>query len=100
MAHSKFDTVNGKRVKCYDNSGKTIDRYTVVYLDEPQEDWNGEQKRIGATLYAAVALGVYPFHPQGFCQHTDAYIGSHLGKRCPFVSLPPDCRKVVEQDCA
>lgn len=91
MAHSKFDVVNGKRVKCYDNGGQTADRYTVAYLDAPTNP---------AFDCPCVGMSAEPFHPQGIAQHGDCQLGKHLGNRIAFVSLPADCRKVVEQDCA
>lgn len=90
MACNKFDIVNGKRVKCYDDGGKALDRYTVVYLDEP----------CGNHLFACLGMSEHPFHPQGLGMHSTAMVGAHLGRRIPFASLPPDCRKAVEQDCA
>ena len=85
----RFDTVNNQRVKCYDNGGTTFYRYTVVYIDQPERRVN---------TFACVGMSDNPFHPQGYGQHATAMVGRHLGRRIPFVSLPPDCRKVVEQD--
>lgn len=76
------------KIKCYDNGGKTFDRYTVIYLSQPTT--NGR--------YAAVGMSKNPFHPQGFGQHTEAIPGSHLGKVIPFESLPQDCQAVVKND--
>jgi hypothetical protein len=75
-------------IRVYDNGGKTVDRYTVVYMDAPER--NG--------LYEAVAMDAQPFHPQGFGQHTSASPGRHLGKRIGYEDLPDDCRKVVLRD--
>ena len=95
MAISRFDIVNGKRVKCYDNGGKTFDRYTVIYLDEPEAEG-----AFAGNVYNSIGMSEHPQHPQGFGQHCTAECGFHLGRRIPFVSLPPDCRKAVEHDCA
>jgi hypothetical protein len=78
-------------VRCYDNGGETADRYTVVYT------------RIkGPSQY--LGMSAEPFHPQGIGQHGEADrpidrpTSSHLGKRIPFKTLPPDCRKAVLND--
>ncbi len=76
-------------IECYDDGGKTVDRYTVVYLDFPTGHW---------ACFEAVGMSALPFHPQGFGQHTEAMRGPHLGKRIPFSTLPTDCQKLVLQD--
>lgn len=77
-----------KRIKCYDNGGKTFDRYTVVFLECPETG--------GA--YSALGMSYNPFHPQGFGQHCSAMLGRHLGKRILFENLPHDCKEVVKRD--
>ena len=96
----RIETVNGQRIKVYDNGGKTIDRYTVVYLDEPEELWNGSEYFVPAKprTFACTGMNGAPYWPQGFCQHGYAMVGAHLGHRILFASLPEDCQKVVEQD--
>jgi hypothetical protein len=84
----RTEIINGKRVRAYDNGGKTFDRYTVVYLDEPER--NGG--------FACVGMSAYPFHPQGFGQHSSAMPGKHLGKRVAVASLPIDCVRLVRLD--
>lgn len=81
--------INGQKIQCYDNGGKTLDRYTVVYMDQPERQ---------AGVFAARAMSEHPFHPQGFGQFTSARPGRHLGKRIKYVMLPLDCQKVVAQD--
>lgn len=75
------------RLKIYDNGGKTMDRYTVVFMDLPERDHN---------TYSALGMSVDPF--QGFGQHCTAMPGRHLGKKIKFQDLPMDCRKCVWQD--
>lgn len=77
------------RVKCYDNGGKTCDRYTAVYLDQPERQHK---------MFTCVGMSEHPFHPQGFGQHSSAMIGSHLGKRVDSTTLPIDCQKLIKQD--
>lgn len=75
-------------IRCYDNGGVTIDRYTVVFMDSPEHD----------RLFTALAMDESPFHPQGFGQHTEARPGRHLGKRIKFTDLPADCQRLVDQE--
>lgn len=86
--------IDKPRIKCYDNGGKTCDRYTVVYMDQISGMIFGEY------LHEAVAMSECPYHPQGFCQHTGATVGPHLGKEIKFADLPADCREVVQNDLA
>jgi hypothetical protein len=83
------EKVNGRPIRCYDNGGKTVDRYTVVYMDEPENKLN---------TFASVGMNGELFHPQGFGQHSAAMPGKHLGKRVAFATLPEDCQKLVLQD--
>lgn len=86
----------GVKLRCYDNGGESIDRYTVVYC--------GTASRFFGGRHPYVAMSGAPFHPQGFGQHgehvrlIDRPKSSHLGKRVAFNSLPDDCRKLVMQD--
>ena len=77
------------RIRCYDNGGKTADRYTVVYLDCPEN---------APGMYWSIGMDSSPFHPHGFGQHGAAMLGRHLGKRIRFADLPEDCRQCVRQD--
>ena len=86
-------------IRCYDNGGESLDRYTVVYT------------RTHLTLgtdryYTSVSMNDMPFFPSGICQHgehprlIDRPTSSHLGRRIPFSALPEDCRRVVLMDYA
>ena len=83
-----------KRIRCYDNGGKTYDRYTVVYTG----NYRG---RKGCDY---VGMSGHPFHPQGFGQHgwdlnvIDRPTYSHLGKKIEFEDLPEDCKRLVIDD--
>jgi hypothetical protein len=79
--------VSPKNIRCYDNGGKTMDQYCVVYMDQPEG--NGFQ---------SVCMNSAPFHPQGIGMHGIAKPGRHLGKRIKFSDLPKDCRVLVRQD--
>ncbi len=77
-----------QKIRIYDNGGKTADRYTVVYMDEPE----------GKGLYGARGMSEHPTHPQGIGMYCSAMPGKHLGNRIAFEDLPSDCQKVVLQD--
>lgn len=85
----KTERIQGQRIRCYDNGGKTADRFTVVLMDQPSLHW---------LCFQALGMNHEPFHPQGFGQHSAAMPGKHLGKRIPFLELPLDCQKLVVQD--
>ena len=85
----RFERVNGKRIRCYDNQGATADRYTVVYMDSPER---------AAGTFECVGMDDRPFHPQGFGMHSIAEPGAHLGRRIWFRNLPADCQTVVRRD--
>ena len=88
-------------VRCYDAGDHLADMYTVVFT--------GVRGR-----HSYVGMSAHPFHPQGVCSHgenqldraIDTFRGwppamgrkCHLGKRIPYVELPPDCKKLVMSD--
>lgn len=88
------ESVNNRPVRVYDNGGKTVDRYTVVFTAVK----HSRVDHRGFTLYECLAMNAVPFHPQGFGQHSEAMLGAHLGKRIPFASLPEDCQKCAMRD--
>ena len=92
-APPRTERIQGRPIKCYDAGPRFADRYTVVYMDEPQE-----HKPRGT--YNALAMGERPFSPQGFCQHADSVCAPHIGRKIAFAELPPDCQKAVLQDFA
>ena len=77
-----------KTIRIYDNGGKTLDRYTAVYMGWPE----------GRGLYAARGMSEHPCHPQGFGQFCSAMPGRHLGKRITFAELPTDCQRLIQSD--
>ena len=106
-----------KCIRAYDNggvdNGGSVDRYTVVYTGKYRTlgTKRGEARTLGNFQY--VGMSAAPFHPQGFGQHGEhsqqvdvnksgfaPAMGrkNHLGKRIPFVELPPDCQKLVLSD--
>jgi len=86
------EVIAGHSIRVYDDGGRTIDRYTVVFMDQPEHSF------ICGRSFACLGMNGAPFHPQGFCQHSQARIGTHLGKRIAFSSLPDDCQRAVRQE--
>ena len=77
------------RVRIYDNGGETLDRFSVLYMDSPEN---------GAGMFECLGMSEHPFHPQGFGQHCTAMPGLHLGKRIRLSDLPKDCQTAVLRD--
>ena len=95
-------------IRCYDNGGETIDRYSVVFSGRYSHKTGGE--------HWALFMSGAPFHPQGVCQHStgrdifDAPSGwttqvgrkchacPSLGRRIRFADLPADCQRAAMQD--
>lgn len=81
-------------LRCYDNGGKTYDRYTVL----PARWVRGWSRRAPCgLLWEAISASEHPFHPQGFGQNTEAKAGPHLGARVPFETLPLDVQRFARQ---
>lgn len=90
-------------IRCYDNGGRSADRYTVLYTGKYQHLTGGE--------YLYVGMSEYPFHPQGVGMHGSDRTRidnrgygqkggySHLGKPISFDDLPEQCQRLVLDDC-
>lgn len=76
-------------VRIYDNGGKTADRFTAVFLDQPERTRG---------LYACLGMSANPFHPQGFGQHSTAMLGRHLGRIIARADLPQPCRLLLNSE--
>lgn len=83
------DIMERSRMRIYDNGGKTLDRYTVLFMDQPEN-----QKGI----FAGLGMSADPFAPNGFGQHITGMPGRHLGKRISETDLPVDCRKMLDSE--
>lgn len=75
-------------IRCYDNGGKSFDRYTCVFTK--------------AKGFHYLGMSENPFHPQGFVTHDQGKDGpidkpsySHLGKKIDFDLLPEDVQKCI-----
>jgi len=86
-------------IDCWDNGGRTADRYSIAITGMQSTRRNGQ------TVYHTYWLGASaaPFHPQGFGQHggeidTRDYFRSrytHLGHPVDFLDLPPDVQRFI-----
>ncbi len=96
---SKLDRINRllpsnkpKYIRCYDNGGKSADRYTIVFTRLNSRGYKG-------CLY--FGCNREPMHPQGIGMHGEAPTAidrpayAHLGKRVQFFDLPEEVRKCV-----
>ena len=84
-------------VAIYDNGGKTVDRYTVVY----------QPATVGGQLvFPMVYMSASPYWPQGVCMHSETVgyrVTSGWGtgqKVIGFSDLPADCQRVIKEDLA
>jgi hypothetical protein len=84
-------------VRCYDNGGKTADRYTIVFT--------GRYLRLTGGEYFYVGANGNPHHPaHGFYQHgssrtqIDVPSYRHLGKKITFSSLPKEVQDCIVED--
>jgi len=81
------------QLRCYDNSGKTADRYTIL----PARYWREMRNVLHGGCWYAIGASAEPFDPQGFGQSTEAAPGPHLGKRVHFDTLPRDVQTYARQ---
>lgn len=76
----------GTVLRCYDNGGKTADRYTII---PPR--WAKEYRDY--SNWQAIGANAAPFHPLGIGYHCAAAPGSHNGKRVHWRDLPADVQR-------
>lgn len=78
---------------CYDNGGRSFDRYTVLY-GAPW--WQPDYGR----NVPYIACSANPFHPQGFGQHGEMPADNRqaLGRKVRWQDLPPDVQRMAVQD--
>jgi hypothetical protein len=84
-----------KNIKIYDNGGKTLDRYTIVFTDR-QYYREGSQRDQDRFVKEALACNSEPFH--GIGMHVSATCGRHLGKRITFEECPEQVQKFILQN--
>lgn len=82
----------------FDNRGKTFDRYTVMYVPAPGQDW-----------ISYLGASAHPFDPRGFGQHGELsewdarayrYDAARRGESARWSTLPADVKRAVLQDVA
>lgn len=74
----------------YDNRGRTIDRYCVVFSPEIIE---------GDEWFTSLSMSRRPCHPQGVgitSQHRQRPAGAACGIAIQFADLPDECQRCVE----
>ena len=86
----------GTVLRCYDNGGRSFDRYTILPPRWAVEHVARYRVGVGA-LWAAIGSSENPFHPQGFGQHISAVAGPHLGRRVRWDTLPANVQKFARQ---
>ena len=84
----------GTALRCYDNGGKTADRYTIV---PPRWARRQHGQGFGAHGWPCISADESPFQPQGIGQHTSCQPGPHLGKRIHWDELPADVQRFARQ---
>lgn len=82
-------------IKCFDNGGHTMGRYTVAYLDF---SCGIVSNKGGSCVYQGASMNEEPFKPDGFCQHGEVLPGKHLGEEIKFEDLPLKCQDVIKLD--
>lgn len=86
------ENINGLNIKVYDNGGRTFDRYTVIYVDQIEDNGMGKRLPFG------VFMSDDPTHPQGVFIRDQIEDSPRLGDVIPFASLPKKCQKSVLED--
>jgi hypothetical protein len=82
----------GTALRCYDNGGKTADRFTII----PPRTARAYRER-EPRMWQAIGASVNPYHPQGIGMHVAAMPGAHLGKRVHWRTLPADVQDFARQ---
>ena len=79
---------------CYDNGGRTFDRYTALY-GAPL--WVPSMGR----MVPARFMSAHPSHPQGVGMfgEIEAWNRDVLGRKVRFKDLPPDVQACIVRDC-
>lgn len=85
----------GTVLRCYDNGGKTADRFTIIPPRWARAYANASTS--DPLAWEALAANSEPFHPQGIGMHVTAHPGHHLGKRVKWSELPTDVQRFARQ---
>ncbi len=82
-------------IACYDNGGKTADRYGVLFggsLWEPDYAKANAECGRNPRLVPSLFMSGRPTHPQGVSIWGDALRGPHLGQKVAWLGLPDHIR--------
>ena len=86
-------------VACYDNGGKTADRYTVLFgppIWSPTYAQANYRTGVDPRLVPCLAMSGAPTHPQGVSEWCEVLRGPHLGRKVRWLDLPEEIREHVE----
>jgi hypothetical protein len=78
---------------CYDSGPRSGDRYMVLYgapLWTPEYDRNAPARVMSATPFSPCGIGLFVEVPAW---------SRNYGRKIRFLDLPPDCQRLVIQDC-
>ncbi len=74
-------------VKCFDNQGETIDRYSIFLMDyEPRKTTYGD-------MYTCLGASENPY--MGFGQYSEGMLDADIGIEVSFTDLPELVQKFV-----
>ena len=85
-----------KDFRCFDNGGKTADRYTIM---PGRQHWRTHRDD-RTKRWVAFGASENPFHPQGFgqsCEIDGWQDYRYLGKKVPLSSLPEPVIRLARQ---
>ena len=92
-AHT-FDRLEGVgRIRVYDNGGRSMDRYSVLFEDMEDPDRGGNVRPYGPRQ--SLGLSESPGSPQGVSMWGSATPGPWLGRRLYFAELPLNVQQHV-----
>lgn len=83
----------GTVLRCYDNGGRSFDRYTII----PPRWAHQYRERAQHGAFLAIAASERPYHAQGFGQLVTAVPGPHLGRRIHWGDLPADVQRFARE---
>jgi hypothetical protein len=96
-----------KCIRAYDNggvdNGGSVDRYTVVYTGRYRGNGWFQHVGMSGNPFCPQGVGMHGEHPRQIDVNKWGFAPAmgrknHLGKRIPFVELPPDCQTLVLRD--
>lgn len=81
------------QIRCYDNGGTTMDRFTVIFLS------SNKMVSTSAVNYDCLCMSHNPKSPVGVCMHGVAQFPNPMvGMQIEFTDLPIDCQTKVREE--